>query len=143
MDVGGVTLLRAAAKNHIRVSILSDPKDYATVIAQLKAHNKVSDETRQLLALKAFNQTSEYDEAISNYLRQQYASGTQQLTLRYGANPHQKPAQVFIKNAELPIKGKQRMRAKGVLLNTLPGFEFVYLFFPLYPAVFLLWTAGC
>ncbi|KAF8978703.1 Bifunctional purine biosynthesis protein ade10 [Entomortierella lignicola] len=104
IDIGGVTLLRAAAKNHIRVSILSDPKDYATVIAQLKEHNKVSDETRQKLALKAFNQTSEYDEAISNYLRQQYAAGTQQLTLRYGANPHQKPAQVFIKNGDLPIK---------------------------------------
>ncbi|KAF9353976.1 bifunctional phosphoribosylaminoimidazolecarboxamide formyltransferase/IMP cyclohydrolase, partial [Mortierella sp. AD094] len=104
IDIGGVTLLRAAAKNHIRVSILSDPKDYATVIAQLKEHNKVSDDTRQKLALKAFNHTSEYDEAISNYLRQQYAAGTQQLTLRYGANPHQKPAQVFIKNADLPIK---------------------------------------
>ncbi|KAG0069476.1 Bifunctional purine biosynthesis protein ade10 [Linnemannia elongata] len=104
IDIGGVTLLRAAAKNHIRVSILSDPKDYATVIAQLKENNKVSDETRQKLALKAFNQTSEYDEAISNYLRQQYAAGTQQLTLRYGANPHQKPAQVFIKNGDLPIK---------------------------------------
>lgn len=111
---GGVTLLRAAAKNHIRVSILSDPKDYATVIAQLKEHNKVSDETRQQLALKAFNQTSEYDEAIANYLRQQYAAGTQQLTLRYGANPHQKPAQVFIKNGELPIKGKLQKKNVGI-----------------------------
>ncbi|KAG0228457.1 hypothetical protein BGW42_002203 [Actinomortierella wolfii] len=104
IDIGGVTLLRAAAKNHVRVSILSDPKDYAKVVSELKQHNKVTDETRQLLALKAFNQTSEYDEAISNYLRQQYAAGTQQLTLRYGANPHQKPAQVFVKQGDLPIK---------------------------------------
>ncbi|KAK3825485.1 MAG: phosphoribosylaminoimidazolecarboxamide formyltransferase/IMP cyclohydrolase [Benniella sp.] len=104
IDIGGVTLLRAAAKNHIRVSILSDPKDYSTVIAQLKEHGKVSDETRQKLALKAFNQTSEYDEAISNYLRKQYAAGTQQITLRYGANPHQAPAQVFTKDGDLPIK---------------------------------------
>ncbi|KAG0267768.1 Bifunctional purine biosynthesis protein ade10 [Actinomortierella ambigua] len=104
IDIGGVTLLRAAAKNHVRVSILSDPKDYAKVISELKQHKKVTEETRQLLALKAFNQTSEYDEAIANYLRQQYAAGTQQLTLRYGANPHQKPAQVFVKHGDLPIK---------------------------------------
>ncbi|RKP22918.1 cytidine deaminase-like protein, partial [Syncephalis pseudoplumigaleata] len=53
---------------------------------------------------KAFSHTADYDEAISGYFREQYAAGTSQLTLRYGANPHQKPAQVFVKQGELPIK---------------------------------------
>ncbi|KAJ2055915.1 bifunctional phosphoribosylaminoimidazolecarboxamide formyltransferase/IMP cyclohydrolase, partial [Coemansia sp. S2] len=95
IDIGGVTLLRAAAKNHARVSIVCDPKDYAQVLAEIREHGAVAADTRQTLALKAFAQTADYDTAIADYFRQQYASGTSQLALRYGANPHQKPAQVF------------------------------------------------
>lgn len=112
VPTGGVTLLRAAAKNHARVTIVSDPTDYPTLIAELqKSHAStgvasVSEEMRKTFALKAFTQTADYDTAISGYFRQQYASnGRQQLTLRYGANPHQKPAQVFTKHGELPFKG--------------------------------------
>jgi len=49
---GGVTLLRAAAKNHNRVTILSDPKDYPNFLTELKANGSVSEDTRKLLALK-------------------------------------------------------------------------------------------
>lgn len=52
-SLGGVTLLRAAAKNHARVSIVSDPKDYAKVIEELK-QGQVTQETRNSLALKVF-----------------------------------------------------------------------------------------
>ena len=55
--------------------------------------------------MQAFDHTANYDEAISNYFRQQYAPNVSQITLRYGANPHQKPAQVFMKDGVLPIKG--------------------------------------
>lgn len=55
--------------------------------------------------MQAFDHTADYDEAISNYFRQQYAKNISQLTLRYGANPHQKPAQVFVKGGQLPIQG--------------------------------------
>ncbi|GAB5587854.1 bifunctional phosphoribosylaminoimidazolecarboxamide formyltransferase/IMP cyclohydrolase [Umbelopsis nana] len=103
IDIGGVTLLRAAAKNHGRVAIVSDPKDYATVIAEL-SNGEITQETRNVLALKAFNQTADYDDAISNYFRQQYTKDVAMMPLRYGANPHQKPAQVFVKEGELPIK---------------------------------------
>ncbi|KAL1918844.1 uncharacterized protein VTP21DRAFT_2866 [Calcarisporiella thermophila] len=103
IDIGGVTLLRAAAKNHDRVTILSDPSDYAQFVQELKSGG-VSDTTRKLFALKAFNHTADYDDAISGYFRQQYAAGTSQLTLRYGANPHQKPAQVYVKDGNLPIE---------------------------------------
>lgn len=111
VDIGGVTLLRAAAKNHARVTIVSDPKDYPALIAEIKASYvetgiaTVSESSRQTAALKAFTMTSDYDTAISGYFRQQYAgSGKQQLVLRYGANPHQKPAQVFATHTDLPFK---------------------------------------
>ncbi|KAI8611404.1 cytidine deaminase-like protein [Chytriomyces sp. MP71] len=111
VDIGGVTLLRAAAKNHARVTIISDPADYHKFLAELKAsHEKdgapsVSEKTRKHFALKAFEMTSEYDTAISGYFRQQYAGqGSHQLVLRYGANPHQKPAQVFNPRGELPFQ---------------------------------------
>lgn len=67
---------------------------------------------RQSLALKAFTHTSEYDLAISDYLRKQYSSGISQITLRYGMNPHQKPAQIFTTLPALPLK----------VVNGAPGF---------------------
>ncbi|KAI9017927.1 phosphoribosylaminoimidazolecarboxamide formyltransferase/IMP cyclohydrolase [Phycomyces nitens] len=102
IDIGGVTLLRAAAKNHARVSIVSDPSDYTKIIAELKK-GEITQETRNTLALKAFNQTSDYDSAIADYFRHQYSNGVAMLPLRYGANPHQKPAQIYTKEAKLPV----------------------------------------
>nr|CAD7393600.1 unnamed protein product [Timema cristinae] len=114
IDIGGVTLLRAAAKNHERVTILCDPSDYAKVVQELESspNRDTSVTTRQLLALKAFTHTSEYDLAISDYFRKQYSAGVSQLTLRYGMNPHQKPAQIFTTLQELPLK----------VVNGSPGF---------------------
>ncbi|RCI00068.1 Bifunctional purine biosynthesis protein ade10 [Rhizopus azygosporus] len=102
IDIGGVTLLRAAAKNHARVSIVSDPKDYAKVIEELK-QGQVTQETRNSLALKAFHHTADYDDAISNYFRRQYAKDASMMPLRYGANPHQAPAQIYTKHGNLPV----------------------------------------
>jgi phosphoribosylaminoimidazolecarboxamide formyltransferase/IMP cyclohydrolase len=95
---------------------LSDPADYFEVLEALKAGNgTVGVQLKNRLALKAFEKTAQYDEAISGYFRQQYASSElsnevlcgpiQQLTLRYGANPHQKPAQAFVTDGALPFKG--------------------------------------
>ena len=64
------------------------------------------------MALKAFTHTSEYDNAISDYFRKQYSAGVSQLSLRYGMNPHQKPAQVFTILERLPI----------TVVNGSPGF---------------------
>ncbi|KAL9713847.1 bifunctional phosphoribosylaminoimidazolecarboxamide formyltransferase/IMP cyclohydrolase [Leucoagaricus gongylophorus] len=115
IDIGGVTLLRAAAKNHARVSILSDPADYSSFFDAWKnGQGDVGQGLRSKLALKAFEQTAKYDEAISGYFREQYAStdlspekqvaSVQRMPLRYGANPHQKPAQAFVEQGELPFK---------------------------------------
>ena len=114
IDIGGVTLLRAAAKNHERVSILSDPRDYDNFLEAWKeGQGNVRATLRNKLALKAFEATAAYDDAISNYFREKYASpdssqseSIQRLPLRYGANPHQKPAQAFVRSGELPFQGK-------------------------------------
>ncbi|CAK7242119.1 MAG: bifunctional phosphoribosylaminoimidazolecarboxamide formyltransferase/IMP cyclohydrolase [Sporothrix thermara] len=103
IDIGGVTLIRAAAKNHARVTILSDPADYAEFISELEA-GEVKDTSRKLYALKAFEHTADYDAAISDFFRKQYAGdGLQHLALRYGANPHQKPAAAYVKEGRLPF----------------------------------------
>lgn len=102
IDIGGVTLLRAAAKNHARVAVLSDPADYAAFLSELDAGG-IGERTRQQLALKAFEQTSEYDTAIADFFRRQYAENIGQLPLRYGINPHQRPAQAFMPTGSLPF----------------------------------------
>ncbi|PWW75793.1 AICARFT/IMPCHase bienzyme [Tuber magnatum] len=106
IDIGGVTLLRAAAKNHSRVTILSDPVDYPSFLEELRnGDHEVSEASRKLYALKAFEHTADYDATIAGFFRKRYAGdGVQHLTLRYGANPHQKPAQAFVESGEIPFK---------------------------------------
>lgn len=111
IDIGGVTLLRAAAKNHSRVTVLCDPEDYGKVLAEFKTGN-TDITTRQQLALKAFTHTAQYDDAISDYFRKTYSKGMAHLPLRYGMNPHQKPAQVYTQGPKLPI----------TVVNGSPGF---------------------
>ncbi|KAK5122494.1 bifunctional phosphoribosylaminoimidazolecarboxamide formyltransferase/IMP cyclohydrolase [Meristemomyces frigidus] len=112
IDIGGVTLIRAAAKNHGRVTILSDPEDYHDFLQELEK-GEVTEKSKQLYALKAFSHTADYDNAISDFFRKKYAGdGLQQLTLRYGANPHQKPASAFMTDRKLPFK----------VLNGAPGY---------------------
>ncbi|PRT53736.1 Bifunctional purine biosynthesis protein ADE17 [Wickerhamiella sorbophila] len=103
IDIGGVTLLRAAAKNHARVTILSDPADYHLFLAELDKGG-ISQETRNRFALKAFSQTAEYDSMISDFFRKKYSEDVAQLPLRYGANPHQRPAQAYVTNGRLPFE---------------------------------------
>ncbi|SMR57528.1 unnamed protein product [Zymoseptoria tritici ST99CH_3D1] len=104
IDIGGVTLIRAAAKNHGRVTILSDPEDYHDFLQELEK-GEVTEKQRQLYALKAFTHTADYDAAISDFFRKKYAGdGNQQLSLRYGTNPHQKPASAYVSEGPLPFK---------------------------------------
>ena len=88
IDIGGVTLLRAAAKNHARVCVLSDPRDYAEFLQELDK-GEVTDRSRQLYALKAFEQTAEFDAMVADFFRKKYTSDStslrQHLSLRYGA----------------------------------------------------------
>ncbi|KAI2668791.1 Bifunctional purine biosynthesis protein ATIC [Labeo rohita] len=114
IDIGGVTLLRAAAKNHARVTIVCDPSDYDVVAKEMESsdNHDTTMETRKTLALKAFTHTAQYDEAISDYFRREYSRGVSQLPLRYGMNPHQAPAQLYTLRPVLPL----------TVLNGSPGF---------------------
>ncbi|XP_062972171.1 bifunctional purine biosynthesis protein ATIC isoform X2 [Elgaria multicarinata webbii] len=114
IDIGGVALLRAAAKNHARVTVVCDPGDYTTVAAEMKgfSNKDTTLETRRQLALKAFTHTAQYDMAISDYFRKEYSKGVSHLPLRYGMNPHQTPAQLYTLRPKLPLS----------VLNGSPGF---------------------
>lgn len=73
IDIGGVTLIRAAAKNHARVTLLCDPADYAMVLAVLNTRGDVPEEMRVRLAIKGFKLTARYDTLIADYLASQHA----------------------------------------------------------------------
>lgn len=91
IDIGGVTLIRAAAKNFERVTLVCDPADYARVLSELK-QGSTSPDTRRELAVKGFAHTGSYDTAIAAYLNPQQALHIQTYPfqrLRYGENPHQ------------------------------------------------------
>lgn len=99
IDIGGPTMLRAAAKNYQDVAVIVDPADYAVVLEELKAGSEVSQKTKFKLAYKVFEHTSHYDTLIARYLRDQIGEElfpeTLSLTfekvqeMRYGENPHQ------------------------------------------------------
>lgn len=103
IDIGGVTLLRAAAKNFESVAAVCDPADYQSVLEGLKQEGGPSAEQRKKLALKAFRHTAAYDAAIASWFSQNI-DGPSKLpeainlsaeviqTLRYGENPHQQGA---------------------------------------------------
>ncbi|KAI9884287.1 MAG: bifunctional phosphoribosylaminoimidazolecarboxamide formyltransferase/IMP cyclohydrolase [Watsoniomyces obsoletus] len=104
IDVGGVTLLRGAAKNHERVTVLCDPNDYADFLDRLD-QGDIPEENRRLYALKAFEHTADYDAHIAAFLRKQIpGDGERHRPLRYGVNPQQKPASVFVNGRPLPFK---------------------------------------
>ncbi|MBU3107574.1 bifunctional phosphoribosylaminoimidazolecarboxamide formyltransferase/IMP cyclohydrolase [Clostridium gasigenes] len=99
IDIGGPTMLRAAAKNFQDVVVISDKEDYITVMEEMKATGDVSYTLRKKLAGKVFNLMSAYDAAISNFLLgdEEYpeylsVSYKKMQDLRYGENPHQKAA---------------------------------------------------
>ena len=98
IDIGGPSMLRAAAKNHKDVAVVVNVDDYAKVIEELRANGEVSQETKRYLCARVFEHTAAYDALISDYLNKQ--TGTEwpeELTLsfekaqdmRYGENPHQ------------------------------------------------------
>ena len=99
IDIGGPTMVRAAAKNFPSVIVIVDPADYQAVLEKLRAGGVDLDE-RKRLAQKAFQHVASYDTAISQYLRQGVEDFPDEMTialkkrygLRYGENPHQKAA---------------------------------------------------
>jgi phosphoribosylaminoimidazolecarboxamide formyltransferase/IMP cyclohydrolase len=103
IDIGGPSMVRSAAKNHARVTIVCDPVDYDRVLAEISGAGDTTEATRVELAAKAFAHTAAYDAAISAYLSSRDAAGSRfsgyltlpferAYSLRYGENPHQQGA---------------------------------------------------
>lgn len=108
IDVGGSTMLRAAAKNHTHVGVVVDPRDYSLLLDELQSQNRLSDETRLSLACRALEHSVSYDNAIMTWFKTGLSTsdvdpsqGLEKLPtnlhfalektdeLRYGENPHQ------------------------------------------------------
>ena len=113
IEIGGPSMVRSAAKNHARVTIVCDPADYARVLEEIGRHGDTTPVTRSELAAKAFAHTAAYDAAISGYLSSRETDGSRErfqryLTLpferayglRYGENPHQAGAFYVERDAE-------------------------------------------
>jgi phosphoribosylaminoimidazolecarboxamide formyltransferase / IMP cyclohydrolase len=109
IDIGGPSMLRSAAKNHDRVTVVCDPADYQEILDEIAQGGDVSRATRERLAAKAFAHTAAYDGAISGWLSgrsephgySRYHTMTLEkgYTLRYGENPHQTGAFYRERNA--------------------------------------------
>nr|WP_320118148.1 bifunctional phosphoribosylaminoimidazolecarboxamide formyltransferase/IMP cyclohydrolase [uncultured Marinifilum sp.] len=98
IDIGGPTMLRAAAKNYKFVSVVTDPEDYTKIVEEIKTSGDTSFETKEYLAAKVFEHTAHYDALISGYFNKKLnVTSPKTLTLtyekkqdlRYGENPHQ------------------------------------------------------
>ncbi|HEY1833677.1 MAG TPA: bifunctional phosphoribosylaminoimidazolecarboxamide formyltransferase/IMP cyclohydrolase [Solirubrobacteraceae bacterium] len=129
IDIGGPTMIRAAAKNSDYAAVLVDPDDYATILEELRASDgRLSLETRKRLAAKAFATTARYDAAISTWFaardegfpiswREAYEKV---MDLRYGENPHQQAA--FYSRVGAPthlLAGVRQLHGKELSFNNL------------------------
>lgn len=124
IDIGGVTLIRAAAKNHDSVLVVVDPDDYESIINQydaIMANDASGKSLRRMFARKAFHYVTNYDIAIANYFEDEtlhiknggmpetfYRTYIKRQDLKYGCNPHQEKAAAYaikqpLKSAELPF----------------------------------------
>ena len=128
IDVGGPAMLRAAAKNHARLTVVCDPADYSRVLAAIRNDDATADLRREL-ATKAFTHTAHYDALISNYLRDDLTdsfpdtlvlAGTKTGELRYGENPHQRAAYYRLAAAEdTGIAAAKQLQGKALSFNNL------------------------
>ncbi len=144
IDIGGVALIRAAAKNYERVTVLTDPDDYIPILIQLREKGKVDEDTRLALAHKAFQLTSSYDALIAQYFAQQMnkqeraaeavekkeitetTDDSEALvmklypiqTLRYGENPHQ-GATLYGYQPRIGAMGGKLLQGKPLSYNNL------------------------
>lgn len=137
IDIGGPTMLRAAAKNHADVAVITDIADYGRVLEELNANQgQLSHATRFDLAIKTYETTARYDGAIANYFGSRLGAGTfeqpvdfprtfnTQLVkaqeLRYGENPHQKAAFYIERNAkEASIATARQLQGKELSYNNI------------------------
>ena len=129
IDVGGPALIRAAAKNHDRVTVVVSSEDYATVLSELAAHGgNTLEATRRSLAAKAFARTAAYDAAIARWFSAElgdstpnyFATGGKRVqTLRYGENPHQTAALYSSPDQRKGVASAKQVQGKELSYNNI------------------------
>lgn len=134
IDIGGPAMIRASAKNHDFVTIITSADDYSDVIENLNTHNgSTTLALRRKLAAKAFSLTSYYDSRISNWLRDTAETpthitfgGTLKQTLRYGENPHQSSA-LYVDGSNRPgVATAKQVQGKELSYNNLNDTDAAY-----------------
>ena len=127
IDIGGPALIRAAAKNHEAVAVLTDPAQYDAVLAELAAHAGTTAATRSRLAATAYARTAAYDAAIAAWFGAAHGerfperltlSGTRRETLRYGENPHQRAA-FYVTGTRPGVATAVQVQGKALSYNNL------------------------
>ena len=143
IDIGGPAMLRAAAKNHAFVSVVTDPEDYSALIDELETHDgQTTYAFRQTLALTTYARTSAYDAQVSNWMagalnqtpRRRAFAGQLAQTLRYGENPHQDAA-FYLDGSKRPgVATARQLQGKELSYNNIndtdAAFELVSEFDP-------------
>lgn len=129
IDIGGPAMVRAAAKNHDFVGIVTDPADYEAVLGDLEAHDgALSDELRLRLAAKAYGHTALYDSMVARWMEgtrgetfpeQLTIGGRLRDVLRYGENPHQKAAFYCGGAKRAGVADAQQLQGKALSYNNL------------------------
>ena len=129
IDIGGPAMIRAAAKNHAFVNVVTDPEDYAALLAQLDENDGATSYAfRQQLALTAYARTAAYDAAVSNWMagalgqetpRRRAFAGTLKQTLRYGENSHQKAAFYIDGSGREGVATAQQHQGKELSYNNI------------------------
>ena len=132
IDIGGPTMVRAAAKNHNDVTIVVNASRYETILAEIEADGGISYKTRFNLAIEAYEHTASYDGAIANYFGRLVEGGSEDFSrtfnsqftktqeMRYGENPHQKAAFYVEKNpAQGSIATATQLQGKELSYNNI------------------------
>jgi len=129
IDIGGPAMVRASAKNHASVTIVTDPADYAAVMEEMnRLEGATSPALRQRLAGAAFAHTAAYDSAIATWMAEQQGeifperlsrAGRRQQVLRYGENPHQQAALYIGGPARAGVAGAAQLQGKELSYNNL------------------------
>ena len=127
IDIGGPSMLRSAAKNYNDVTVVCDPADYNTILAEINATGNTTVETRLQLSAKAYTHTAQYDACIATYMREKAGLNEKLFLefdlkqgLRYGENPHQS-AKFYASTKAIPFSlatGKQ-LQGKEMSYNNI------------------------
>ena len=137
IDIGGPSLIRAAAKNHLFVTIATEPAQYAEIVGVIKQTGATTESLRKRLAAAAFLRTASYDRAIATYFSQETIEGgfarffspmfQRKAVLRYGENPHQTAA-LYAEPGDAPpsVVNAEQLHGKELSYNNLLDLDSAY-----------------